>query len=123
MWIEPIPERTGQLLRNELIDRLNGTHEPAQPKYRLEVKVQEIKQGVLERRETLETATNLIIVASYRLKTSGGELLASNQSRQIVQYNQLSSPYATVAAEEYARDRIVRLLAEDIRLRGFLTVR
>ena len=117
IWIEPIPERMGQILRNQLIDLLNGTNEPTQPLYRLEVSLRQLKQAVLERRESLETATNLIIIATYKLKTPTGEVLTTNQSRSIVLYNQLPSPYATVAAEEYARDRAVRQLAQDMRLR------
>jgi LPS-assembly lipoprotein len=117
IWVEPIPDRIGQILRNQLIDLLNGTNEPTQPLYRLEVTLKQLKQAVLERRETLETATNLIIIANYKLKAPNGDLLTANQSRSIVLYNQLSSPYATVAAEDYARDRALRPLAEDMRLR------
>lgn len=117
IWIEPIPERTGQMLRNALIDRLNGSNEPSQPRYRLEVRLRELRQAVLERRDTLETATNLIVIGSYKLKSATGEQLTANQSRIIVLYNQLQSPYATIAAEEYARERAVTQMAEDIRLR------
>lgn len=117
IWIEPIPERAGQMMRNVLIDLFNGSNEPTQPKYRLEVRMREVKQAVLERKETLETATNLILISTYKLKTASGEQLTANQSRTIVLYNQLQSPYATLAAEEYARERAIRQAAGDIRLR------
>ena len=117
IWVEPIPNRVGQMMRNALIDRINGTYEPSQPRYRLEVRLQELKQALLERRDTLETATNLILIASYRLKAPDGSALATNKSRTVVLYNQLTSPYATIAAEDFARERAVQLTAEDIRLR------
>jgi LPS-assembly lipoprotein len=117
IWVEPIPNRVGQLMRNALIDKINGTNEPTHARYSLEVRLQELKQALLERRDTLETATNLILIATFRLKTPDGTALTTNKSRTVVLYNQLTSPYATIAAEDFARERAVRSTAEDIRLR------
>jgi LPS-assembly lipoprotein len=117
VWIEPIPERMGQMLRNELIDKFNGTNEPAQPRYRLAISLRELKYPVLERRDVLETATNLVLLTTYRLKAPNGADITTNVSRVVVRFNQLDQPYATITAEEYARERAVREAAEDIRLR------
>ena len=116
--IATIPERTGQMLRNELLDKLNYRGEPSQPRYELKVSVKEERRDVLVRSDELATAADLTLTASYELvDRSNNAVLAKGSPRSINRYNVLASPYATIASAEDARRRASRQLAEDIRTR------
>lgn len=116
--IATIPERSGQMLRNELLDRLNYRGEPAQPRYELKVALKEERRDVLVRSDEVATAADLTLTASYELvdRTSNA-VLAKGAPRSINRYNVLASPYATLNSAEDARRRAAKQLAEDIRTR------
>lgn len=113
--IASIQDRVGQVLRNQLIDRLNPQGEPAEPIYYLSVRLHEQKDSVLTRSDEFSTATNLRLTADYDVRDPQGNLLTTGYSRAITRYNTLQSQYATITAEDSARDRASRQIAEDIR--------
>src|SRR5690242_7641602 len=39
IYISPLPDRDGQLVRNALLDRIDPKGEPQQPRYRLDIKL------------------------------------------------------------------------------------
>jgi LPS-assembly lipoprotein len=110
-----IADRVGQVLRNQLVDRLNPQGEPGQPVYYLMVRLNEQKESVLTRSDEFSTATNLRLIADYEVRDPQGNVLTTGYSRAVTRYNTLQSPYATIAAEQSARERAARDLAEDIR--------
>jgi LPS-assembly lipoprotein len=113
--IEPILERTGQLLRNQLLDSLNPTGEPARVNYRLLVEVTEVKQQLAIRKSELATRSNLNLTARYRLfDVTRNAYVMSRSSTVTASYNLLTNEFATLAAEADARERGVRDLSEDI---------
>src|SRR3990170_4951749 len=65
--IRPIADRTGQLLYNELRDRLNPGGQPADPRYVLTVELQGASEAVALRGDETPTRTNLTLTASYTL--------------------------------------------------------
>jgi len=114
-----IPDRTGQRLRNLLIDRLTPEGQPARPDFRLAVSVTESVAELAVRRDESATRANLSIQATYQLTYIGGkeELTHTGFASSINSYNRLTSDYATLAAEDDARERALRTIAEEIRLR------
>ena len=116
--VATIPERSGQMLRNELLDRLNYRGEPAQPRYELKVTLTEDRRDVLVRSDEVATATDMTLTARYQLvERADGKVLTTGAPRVIARYNVLASPYATLNSAEDARRRAATQLAEDIRAR------
>jgi LPS-assembly lipoprotein len=116
--VATIPERSGQMLRNELLDRLNYRGEPSQPRYELKVSLREERREVLVRADEVATAVDLTINAKYELvDRANGAVLSTATPRAIMRYNVLASPYATLSSAEDARRRAAKQLAEDIRAR------
>ncbi|MEO8560245.1 MAG: hypothetical protein ABI439_14335 [Rhodospirillales bacterium] len=116
--VDTIPDRAGQLLRNELLDRINFRGEPSKPTYELKIKLTETQQNILVRSDEIATATNVSSVADYELiDIATKRVLTSGRSISINRVNILRSPYATVVSSEDARQRAAQQIAEDIRTR------
>ena len=114
--IEPIEERIGQKLRNNLLDAMNPMGAPQRPAYRLTVTLVESKQELAVRRSEFATRANLVLRALFQLTSAAGDgkRVFAGASNVTASYNILSSDYGTMAAEADARDRGVRELSDDI---------
>ena len=113
--IDRIEERTGQILRNYLLDSINPRGEPQQPMYILRVEVAESKGEIAVRKSELATRANLSLTASYRLLPARGETpIMARSSAVTASYNLLTNEFATLSAEADARERSARELSEDI---------
>ncbi len=109
-------DRTGLLLRNNLLDRLNPRGEPSRPRYRLDVVLEEFKEAAAITRADEATRTNLVIAARYRLvDLATNRPVHANEVRNATAYNILRADFGNVAAEQDARQRLSRELAEAIR--------
>lgn len=119
IFIDEIPERVGQVLRRTLVDRLTPKGEPENPRYRLFVNISNIstsEQAV--RKDNLATRYLMIISASYKLYSyPENKLLLSDSVSNRAGYDVQRSPYATDVAERVTRERIVRIMGNDIALR------
>ena len=116
--IATIVDREGQLLRNELIRRLYAGGNRQVPVYRLETTLSELKTGLAVQKNAFATRSNLALVASFRLRDIVTGMVAySSASKVTVSYNILDSEFATLLAEKNARERGVRELSEDMRVR------
>lgn len=117
--IANIPDRAGQELRNLLLDRLTPLGPPTQPAYVLSVNLRESRQDLAVRKDEFATRANLILRAAFTLAPAdpadprrfSGTAVSANS------FNRLRSDFATLSAEEDARRRALRTLAEEIRLR------
>jgi len=113
--IEPIEERVGQMLRNNLLDSLNPRGEAAQIKYRLVTEVTESKQELAIRKSELATRSNMNLTARYRLYDVDRKAYVLSRSSVVTaSYNLLTNEFATLSAEADARERGVRDLSDDI---------
>jgi len=113
-----ITDRTGQLLRNELLDRLTPTGMANKPRYLLSVHLTESKKNLAIRRDLTATRANLTITAQFKLTTwPTDELLLEGRSRSLNSYNISTFNFATLSAENDARRRAARAVAEDISTR------
>ena len=116
IYIKPISDRPGQVFHNFLRDRITPRGLPARPNYFLEVELQESTREVAVRRDETATRANLRLQAYYELLDSRDEsVLIRGSSQTITSYNILSSQFATLSAENDARERGLRELADDLR--------
>ncbi|MCG8511485.1 MAG: LPS assembly lipoprotein LptE [Rhodospirillales bacterium] len=116
--VEPIADRIGQQLRNELLDLLTPLGQPSTPKYALEVTLSESKSELAVKKSEVATRANLSLRASYTLRNNGtGKNLYGGNSTIVGSYNILTSDFSNIAAEQGVRDRLVEELARDIQLR------
>lgn len=107
--VGPIADRTGQLLRNELLDRLPKSD--AERQYLLRVRVSESTTTLIEELDTRITRVNLTLTAvSELIQKSDGTVLWRKHITGVASYNFLRDPYSTLSAKENARQRA----AEDI---------
>ncbi|TAH37998.1 MAG: hypothetical protein EYC62_00390 [Alphaproteobacteria bacterium] len=117
--ILPIENRAGQELRNALLSILPETD--GAPRYRLSVKLTEYIDDFGIRRDTTATFARLTVTADYQLQDlklpEGAPPLLNGTLRAVNSYNILASTFATLSAEEDARSRASRQLAQDLKLR------
>lgn len=115
--IQPIKDRAGQLLHNQLLTSLNTKGAPGNPLYLLDILTDEATSSLAVRKSAFATRANLKVTANFRLlSTKGNKPLFSGTSAITVSYNILDSDFATLSAEKDARKRAVREIAEDIRI-------
>ena len=114
-----IEDRPGQRLRILLRERLTPEGPPAQPLYTLHVEISESIAQLAVRADDSATRANLTVVARYSLAAADAAAppLHSATVSSTNSYNRLRSQYATLAAESDARERALRQIAEEIRLR------
>jgi len=111
--VAPIPERAGWLMRNALIDRLGGENKDAP--YRLEVDLDDDISGFGIRGDRSVTRERRTLRARYRLvQASSGQVLLDATAGSDAGIDVVSSPYATVAAEQTALERLSRVVADQI---------
>jgi LPS-assembly lipoprotein len=111
--VAPIPERAGWLMRNALIDRLGG--ENRQAPYRLEVDLDDDISGFGIRGDRSVTRERRTLRARYRLvQASSGQVLLDATAGSDAGIDVVSSPYATVAAEQTALERLSKVVADQI---------
>lgn len=122
--ILPIANRTGQMLYNELRDRLNPRGKPAQPRYELAISLTEEVDEFAFRGDETATRANLTLTADYVLQRSVAESpsgkaepVARGRARITTAYDILESQFATIISIDDARARSVRALSDDLQAR------
>ena len=108
--VNPIADRLGQQLRNNLLDLLNPRGRPANPRYFLTVRLDQSTQRLAIEKDAFATRANLRLLAKFSLQDPDKGLVVSS-------YNLLASEFATLMAEKDAKARAAREIAHDIRTR------
>lgn len=119
VFIDEIPDRTGQILHRFLIDGITPRGETKNPRYRLSVRLSPpvISQQAV-RQDNLATRYLMSFTAYYTLYSyPENRKLLSDSTVGRSGYDVQLSPYATDVAEEAAKKRIMKILGEDITLR------
>ncbi len=116
--ISNIPDRSGQKLRNELIDRFYQDGRPADARYQLAVSgPKEIVFGIGIAKDATSTRSQMRISTQIALTDNfnprAGVLLHRTMTAT-VSYNTLGSQYTTLVTEEDARGQALRDLADQI---------
>ncbi len=115
--IEPISQRFGQVMRNELLDLLTPKGAPKQPKYRLYVSLSSKNVSDQALRSDI-TATRKMV--KYRVRyymVEGTEKVLSGDSIAYVSYDILANPYSTTTAQKKGDEDAAKIIANDIALR------
>jgi LPS-assembly lipoprotein len=111
--VASIEDRHGQLLRNELLDRLTPTGQPSRSQYLLKVTSKESSASLGIRKDATASRTNLMANASYSLE-EGGKVLTYGTASSSVSYDVLDAKFATTVAETNASKRAAQELADAI---------
>src|SRR5436190_13510244 len=120
--VAPIPERGGWLVRNALVDRMGG--EAMSPSYRLEVELDDNITAFGIRGDSGATRERRTLRARYRLvQLNTGEVVLDATAGSDAGIDVVSSPYATVAAEQTAQERLATVIADQMVSRLALFVR
>lgn len=116
--VAPLPDRTGQRLHNLLRDRINPRGQPQAPRYVLQISLSEDLENLAIEQDETATRANLKLTARFRLRSvEGDEIVFRGVSNSVNSYNIVDSQFATFVSQRDARDRALRELSEDIRLR------
>ncbi len=109
--------RTGIVMRNYLLDRLNPDGAPGSPRYRLSVRLREGRFGSGVRVDASVTRFNYRLIARYDLiEQSSGRVLYSDASESIVAYDVVNSQFATLISREDAQERAAVDVSDNIKL-------
>lgn len=132
IYVEPIADRQGYELRNSLIDLLDARAESAGAAYRLRVTLAEKSDAVGVQSQTIPqncspgpncvtqtaiTRYNDTLTVNYELAdVRTKEVVAHGTETGLSAYNVLSSPYATLVAQQDADRRADDDIAERVRI-------
>ena len=116
--IDATKDRDGQILRNELIRQLHRGRKAEVPAYRLVTELTESKSSLAVKKSAFATRANLTMTGMFRLyDLKDREVAFGGSSRVTVSFNILDSEFASLLAEKNARERALREISHDIRLR------
>ena len=112
--VSPIPERTGWLLRNKLVDRL-GEGDNVRPIYRLDVTLDDNITTFGIRSDQAATRERRTLRARYQLvDLATGTVVLDATAGSDAGIDVVSSEYATVAAEQTAAQNLADVVADQI---------
>jgi LPS-assembly lipoprotein len=115
IYVDPIQDRTGYELRNSLTDLFNSGGSGSK-QYRLKVRLADQRKGIALQNDATITRYNYLLEADYELIDSTGKPITSGHQSTLTAYNVVSSPYATLAAQQDAQKRAAQDLAQRIQL-------
>lgn len=112
--VPPIAGKAGWLVRNALLQRLSAA-EKAEPRFRLEVELDDQISGFGVRRDAGITRERRTLRARYRLvDNSTGAVLVDATAASDAGIDVVSSEYATVAAENTALENLSSTIADQM---------
>ncbi|NBX66714.1 MAG: hypothetical protein EBQ96_06950 [Proteobacteria bacterium] len=120
VYIDVIPDRPGQKLRNTLIDRMvdTGRNTKGDAAYKLQIGgLSESIYGIGIAKDATATRSQIRLAASFTLFDTRGlkpEPVFTRSVSATSSFNTLASQYTTLVTEDDARDQTIRLLADQI---------
>jgi len=113
-----IPDRVGQIMRNELQQRLSPKSSNVAPVYTLSVSLTESMTSLAIDQTQFATRSNLHLISAYQLtRISDHASIISGTLETVASYNILSSDFANLAAQANARKLAIIDLARSLRSR------
>jgi LPS-assembly lipoprotein len=114
--VETPRDRTGQLIKNMLLDDLNPRGVTADSRYDLYVKLSRSRGALIIQQRDDITRYDLTIAAFFELRQQeNGDVLYRSAGRRVASYNVRRAPFATEMSELNAEERAVRELSHLIR--------
>lgn len=118
VYVANIPDRSGQKLRNELIDRMyqSGRKSSGSARYTLSVStLSETIYGLGIAKDATATRSQIKITTTITLSDSThAKPLMVRSLRGVSSFNALASQYTTLVTENDARDQVIRDIADQI---------
>ena len=117
--VDPIPDRFGHYLNDELKTDLNGTGSSPTPKYHLAVITKERVQSALVDIVTKRASAGTVVIdADYVLTPVGGDRpITAGTVTMAATYNRSEQRFANIRAAEDAETRDAKTMADQITLR------
>ncbi len=117
--VEPIKDRLGHYLENELIFAFNGTGSHVEPRYRLYVTLSEgVQTPLIDTVTGQASAANVLVTASFHLnQAGGGPIIYKDTATVVASYDRSTNRFASVRAARDAEIRDAERLADEIRTR------
>ena len=117
--VDPIPDRLGHYLGNELIFAFNGTGSEVVPKYRLLVTVAEhVQTPLVDTFAGRASAATVTVDANFQLvPVNGGPAIIAGTAISAASYDRSAQRFANVRAARDAEIRNAKTLADQIRTR------
>ena len=113
--INNIKNRSGQILRNTLLNQLNPERERVITKYRLIIEISESSRSLGYRRDMSATRADLEVIAKYFLKNAkNDEIILKEEVKSISSFDVVESVYATLVAEKDAREKNLKIISDNI---------
>ena len=113
-----MPDRVGQIVRNQLLILLNPRGRAAASRYRLVVELEESIENLAFQQDDTVTRKNLRLTARFNLHDISSDTgVLRGATRSIAAYNVVRSDYANLISERDARDRAAQNVAEEIKIR------
>ena len=118
MRISPIPDRSGQQLRNALKDKLTPRGNVSAEIYKLDVSLEELRSDLVILQDATSTFAKVRIGAKFVLNDiKSGRPLTRGTSESTTIFNIVESEFANLNAQSDARKRAVNQIGDDIRLK------
>lgn len=111
--IATINDRTGQILRNFLLERITPNGEPASPHYTLTVTLLESMGGINFQKNATASGGELTMNVTWALiENQNGQIVAQGDLSSVNSVNYLGPRYASVAVERDAESRLLTDVAD-----------
>lgn len=116
IYVEPIGEKLGYELRNNLIDLFDSSGRSSDGAYRLRVTLSTKSEGIAIQNDAAITRYNDTLTVSYELTDKAtNTVINRGVETGLSAYNVVSSPYATLVAQQDADKRAAEDIAYRIR--------
>lgn len=110
-----IPDRSGQMMRNFLIDKMYLEGRPVSPRYELAISLTETAVDLGIRKDATASRAQLNLVARYAMTDiDSGKRLVKGEAKSTVSYSKLDAQYANLVSSEDARARALREASDQI---------
>jgi LPS-assembly lipoprotein len=116
IYIAPLPDRDGQLVRNALLDRLNPKGEPEQPRYRLDVRMQISETPVALQKDETATRAQITYTVLFTLY-EGNVALTNGTFTRDFSFDYVNQQYSNISARNDVKRRAADEIATEIRNR------
>jgi LPS-assembly lipoprotein len=116
IYVEPMSERDGYELRNQLIDLLGSDGREAGKAYRLKLSLNEASNGVTLQNDATITRYNDTLTATYVLTDAKGTEITRGSQTSLAAFNTSNSPYSTLVVQQDSDRRAADDIADRIRV-------
>lgn len=112
--IQPIPDRSGQLLSQRLGELMSIQRSNGAGQYTLQVQLREPRQVLALRRDDVISRGSYSISAQFTLRDNAGGRLTGGTTFFATDYEITNSEFATRVSLDNARERLIDMVGSDI---------